>query len=288
MTTQAKEIKKPLTVTQYEFYKTKDNPMTDAQVMKIHGFNNASFNAWKKENNLVGKNYGLQGKAPVKVVKIQEEPVAEVLREKRVDPARLFGNKQAKERLSGFKVESEPTPEVEEKQPDTHERYEQFSVEEIETIGALSVGEPSIVNINSNKPAGMERVEIPESLLLKQENEKLKAHIASLEDRHVKESQLIDELRRDVKDANKERYVEIERGDEWRTKARNFERELDKVKQEHSIKVSNLENEVKRLDQALQLHAEDETLLFLTMQKAVQMRSRVTESVEEGGRSTWI
>lgn len=144
------------------------------------------------------------------------------------------------------------------------------------------------MNINNDKPAVMERIEIPESLLLKQENEKLKAHIASLEDRQVQESQLIDELRRDVKDANKERYVEIERGDEWRTKARNFERELDKVKQEHSIKVSNLENEVQRLDQALHLHAEDETLLFLTMQKAVQMRSRVTESVEEGGRSTWI
>lgn len=96
MTTQAKEIKKPLTVTQYEFYKTKDNPMTDAQVMKIHGFNNASFNAWKKENNLVGKNYGLQGKTPVKVVKIHEEPVVEVLREKQVDPARVFENKQAK------------------------------------------------------------------------------------------------------------------------------------------------------------------------------------------------
>ncbi|MBZ5203216.1 hypothetical protein HU147_18595 [Planomicrobium chinense] len=186
-----------------------------------------------------------------------------------------YENTDAKERLKGYKVQTDQ----EEKQPDTTERYQIFNAAELVTIGDLSVGEI---------PHQMERVEIPESLLLKQGNEKLKAHIASLEERHVKESQLIDELRRDVKDANKERYAEIERGDEWRTKYRNIERELNKVKEAHSIKVSNLENEVKRLDQALHLHAEDETLLFLTMQKAVQMRSRVTESVEEGGRSTWI
>lgn len=290
MTTQAKETKKPLTVKQYEFYKTKENPMTDAQIMKIHGLNANSLNSWKKENNLVGKNYGLQGKALVKVVKIhEEEPTS--LQEKRTVAPKLYENKQVKERLNGYKVESEK----EETQPDTHERYE--------TLGSLSVGEPPVevtaqladkkINMSNfggwdEAPKQMERIEIPESLLLKQENEKLKAHIASLEDRHVEESQLIDELRRDVKDANKERYVEIERGDEWRTKARNFENELNKVKESHTIQVSNLKGEISRLDQALQLHAEDETLLFLTMQKAMQMRSRLTESAEEGGRSTWI
>ena len=72
------QAKKELTVEQYEFYKTKENPMTDAQIIKLYDLDNNKLYAWKKKHNLIGKNYGLQGTTNLKVYKksdVEEAPV---------------------------------------------------------------------------------------------------------------------------------------------------------------------------------------------------------------------
>lgn len=49
--------KRELTVEQYKFYKTQIRPMSDEQIMKIHGIHNAALNKWKRENDLIGKKF---------------------------------------------------------------------------------------------------------------------------------------------------------------------------------------------------------------------------------------
>lgn len=72
--TTVQEKKRELTVGRYEFYKTKDNPMPDKAIMKSYGMDHNQFNKWKKENGLIGKDYGLRGKKP----SVEKEPVKKV------------------------------------------------------------------------------------------------------------------------------------------------------------------------------------------------------------------
>lgn len=91
--TTAKEIPfKELTVKQYEFYKRKG--MTDERVMKIHGYNVVTLNAWKKKHDLIG----------VKFEKDVTVTEGKLLREKEIAPERL---------TSTSSVDSKPTEVIE-------------------------------------------------------------------------------------------------------------------------------------------------------------------------------
>ena len=90
---------KPLTVKQYTFYK--ERGMTDSTVMKQHGLNNASFYAWKKENNLNGVKFN-------KNVEVTKGSEVKPLKENDIAKERLTqtiseyeANKKVKERIDG-------------------------------------------------------------------------------------------------------------------------------------------------------------------------------------------
>lgn len=170
-------------------------------------------------------------------------------------------------------------------------------------IGKMSVGEPSVQPVNSSSPsgwsvapAGMQKVEVPESVelkLLQSELDQVKAklaerdtHIASLEERHVKDGAYIDEIKKD-------RYDIIARADNWRDKCRLTENELrdkaceiEKLKEQHYIEMTNLQNDLHKAKEVNELLRQDEQLLFLTMKKLVNVNDRAAVSVE-GGKDLW-
>ena len=104
---------------------------------------------------------------------------------------------------------------------------------------------------------------------------------------------LIASLRRDLKESEKQRYAEIERGDEWRNKFLAVEEELkdlqaafdraddahdresEVTERKHEIEVRNLKNDINLLNKALEKHAEDEQLTVLLMKKAASFAERM-------------
>jgi len=92
---------KELTVSQYEFYKS--GRMPDKQIMKIHGLDHNQLHKWKKERDLVGKDYGLRGGPSIKTYKASE---VKPLKENDIPPARLAETYDPNKKLSQKLAES--------------------------------------------------------------------------------------------------------------------------------------------------------------------------------------
>lgn len=251
MTTIQQPKNKELTAKQYEFYKRKG--MTDDKVMKLHGFNNASFYAWKEANNLKGVKF----EKDVKTVKSND--MGDVSSVESKGNVVTYENQSVKARLSDFKPDVEPDTEKDAKQPETSERYEIFNAAELETLGGLSVGEPSPIPLNN------------ETNLLQLRIDELEKEKVWLEERHVREGANADELRTELAKAK-------ERGNDFCDRMLAAER----MYREESTKVINLTAQIKRQDELLIAADRDRRLLFMTMEKAVEQNKQIQASVESG------
>lgn len=180
--TNATEVKKELTVSQYEFYKS--GGMTDAKVMEIHGLDHNQLYKWKKVNDLVGKDYGLRGGPSVKVYKAEE---VQPLKENDIPKGRLTGtyspNKQIQEKLAEKKPEKTGWEKVKEL---TDQMSQEMKTE------VLAAAEESV------KAPSIEETQTDIGLSLMEQLDNLRKEKALLEEQHVKNNAEKDSLREEL------------------------------------------------------------------------------------------
>lgn len=238
--TTAKE-KKELTVKQYEFYKKQINPMTDKKIMQIHGLDNNQFYAWKKKHNLVGMKF----EPAVKVTDVKTTAVNK--------------SEESSEPLEETITETLKLP----KENDIPaERLEKVS-EPVKETAELTVYDDII----------REDVQAPSEpvLTLKEtftgENEPLS--IEWYQARYDEDTKTIHELKTEL-------AYQKERGNKLAD-------ELVKERREHRethAEVLNLKNEIRIQDEQLVKGEKDERLLFMVMDKAIELKSKLLEEDE--------
>ena len=258
MSAMTRAANKELTVKQYEFYKRKG--MTDEKVMALHGYNTASLNAWKKQNDLVGVKFE-------KDVKVSQGAVAtsssvdnkpEVFMEMAVE--------QFESKLDSDKNDTQParpilSPSDIQTLAQSIKRPEAALNEEYE--GALSVGSPQMGKVPLNPINNID--------LTKMENDEMQQQIIWLEERHVKDGAELDEMRAKYQ-------AEKARGNKFCDDMIRARRQYT----ESEAKVTNLLEQIKRQDELLIAADRDSKLLFMTMEKAVELDKRMQVAVEGG------
>lgn len=237
--------KKPLTKTQYEFYKRKG--MTDETVMKLHGLNTASLNAWKKENDLVGVKFEKDLVVEGNVTKTPLVKKEELLKENNIQPDKL--QKSAAETeiaIKQYNANKKIQDKLKEKKPAAVESKPIQS-----EIDSDVTAQPEAPAKEEFKMPDVTQVDEPD----------YEKDIAWLNERHAADTENIRLLRADIKHLQKERYEIIERSDRWREKFLAMDEENGR-----------LLKELESRDQMMEKSALREDYLFQTMELAQDMR----------------
>lgn len=187
-----------LTVDRYTFFKTQANPLTDSKIAEIYDMTMNQLNAFKKENDLVGK-FDLKKIRPtdVKTYKASELKKEEVPIEKKEPPLLKENDIAAKQSLQKTLDEYDANRKLQEKlkarkavqeegQPDPEEN-ESLDEEEITVVPEAE----SLSNIKDQ---------------LKKEMEGLRKEKAWLEERHVKDTAEKDLLREQLEKAKQDTH----------------------------------------------------------------------------------
>lgn len=263
-----------LTKDLYQQYKSGPDVLADNAIAKKHGMSIGDMQKFKRQNDLIGK-FNAKSKASAEV-KVEVDPAAAAEAAKAVKEIKPLREKEiAKTSLSKAIQEFEASK----KAP---EPAVVLASDDEPAIGSLSVGAPPVdvtaqladkkVNITAvtgkwvEAPKQMERVEIPEIMQLKQEIKKLQENKVWFEERHMQDGERFYKLEFELQEANKQRYAEIKRGNDWCDRYRDLEAENLRLKAEMA-----------KQDELLVKAAKNEQLLFMTMNKATELYGRVLE-----------
>lgn len=258
MSTLTRATNKELTVPQYTFYKRKG--MTDEKVMALHGYNTASLNAWKKQNDLVGVKFE-------KDVKVSQGAVSTSSSvDSKPEIFTALAVEQYENKLDSAESDLQPTRPI--LSPSDIQTLAQ-SVKRSETPlndeyeGALSVGNPQTSQVPLNPINYIDLTAV--------ENGELKAELAALEERHVKDGAELDAMRGKY---HAEKTHNARHCDELVAERRK-NKELDAQNR-------NLLAQLKRQDELLVAADRDRKLLFALMEKAVEQNKQIQVAVEGG------
>lgn len=194
-----------LTVERYKFYKTQANPLADGKIAEIFNMNINQLNAFKKENDLIGK-FDVRKTRPqdVKVFKgsdlREEEPTAvkpdpPLLKENDIDL-----NDKAKERALKAIEEYQVNKQLKEKL-DSRKIAPEDTLMLVGTENTISKSQPEALPVENFADIKKQ---------LQKEMDDLRKEKAWLEEQHVKDTDEKDELRAQLEKAKQEAsYLEL-------------------------------------------------------------------------------
>lgn len=242
---------KLLTVDRYTFYKSKANPLSDIAIGNLYGLDHNGMHKFKKENDLIGKKFE-PAADPNKVKVVQEgkkpDPIAEESPEtKKTESVKLL--KESQIPTGGLIVGRLPEESVQKySQPSSAMKVEPVTLNRKDEL------REDVKKANSTHKQPRENVHRPFETEYEQAKQDLLKRIESIEEEN-------DQLKKDI-------HKEMLRGDQWRDEKLALQRDSDLV-------IGELKKEIRRLNAALEVHAEDEALLFGLSRKLSSVGSRL-------------
>lgn len=259
--TTTKEMKK-LSVSQYEFYKKADVPMADLAIAKIYGMNINQLNAFKQENDLIGK-YRKKSQTEEKKEstlytgkKVEVKP----LREKEViRPTNRITERQVMERHE--ESSQKPASEV-------------FESEPAPTVEKSNIAPVSNTAIDYAAMLVENSVHSDESLQIEDDKEiisDLKEHLELLQFQ-------LAESKDNAAGWERKYKKEYECSEMWRDRFLQIEEQQKQRVEQLNVEVDSRKEAQRLMDEALTAAYQDEKLAVMLAEKFVMVSKRNLEA----------